>query len=201
MKVLLIRHARTTSNAKSRYMGHIDEELPVEVGPQLDRIATRLADESIQAIYASPMRRARQTACPASETFRLPIVTMDAFNEMRMGPWEGLTASEIEAQYPNEWSIWRQTPDKLVMAGREPLQDAQARAVDGIRRVAAEGFDVVAIFTHDVIVRLVLAFALGCGPELYRRIPSTNCSISSIRYSDSGLPSVELMNETHFLVD
>ncbi len=192
-----IRHARTDSNSRGRYMGWVDEDIdPAETGAT-EAVARSLADAKISAIYASPLRRARQTAGPLSDRLNLEITTYDGFGEMRMGAWEGMTQKAIAEQYPSEWRIWREDPARLRMPGRESLDDVQRRVARAMDDVTETGHEVVAVFTHDVVVRLAVLHVLGVAANLYRRIAASNCAISALHYGPARREILVLNDTSH----
>src|SRR3990170_2183319 len=101
LRLLLLRHAETDWNRERRYQGWTDTPLSAAGLGQAEAAARLLAGSRLGAVWASPLRRARDTAAVIAAPHGLEVQTDPAFREMRFGPWEGLTASEARARFPD----------------------------------------------------------------------------------------------------
>jgi probable phosphoglycerate mutase len=93
-ELLLVRHGETDWNAAGRLQGHTDRPLSDYGREQARRLADELAGEEIDAIYASDLARARETAEIVGERLRLPVGLDRDLREKDWGTWEGLTSTE-----------------------------------------------------------------------------------------------------------
>ncbi|HEU0337127.1 MAG TPA: histidine phosphatase family protein, partial [Gaiellaceae bacterium] len=98
--VLLARHGETDWNREGRFQGHADPPLNDLGRAQARELADRLAREPLAAVYASPLRRAYETAEIVAATHDLPLRSVAGLREVDVGSWSGLTRSEIEARFP-----------------------------------------------------------------------------------------------------
>ena len=94
--LLLVRHGETDWNADGRLQGHTDRPLSEFGRRQARQLAQELADENLDAIYASDLSRARETAEIVGKRLELAVVLDPALREKDWGSWEGLTAVERE---------------------------------------------------------------------------------------------------------
>jgi broad specificity phosphatase PhoE len=92
--LLLVRHGETDWNAEGRLQGHTDRPLNDYGRRQAAELAERLADEGADAIYASDLVRARDTAEIIGARLGLPVVIDADLREKNWGNWEGLTGDE-----------------------------------------------------------------------------------------------------------
>jgi broad specificity phosphatase PhoE len=92
--LLLVRHGETDWNAEGRLQGHTDRPLNDHGRRQANELAERLADEGADAIYASDLARARETAEIVGTRLGLPVVIDADLREKNWGSWEGLTGDE-----------------------------------------------------------------------------------------------------------
>lgn len=102
-EIWYVRHGETEWNAQRRFQGHLDIPLsPVGIG-QAFRLAERLSRSriSFDRLYASDLRRARQTAEPLAQVLGLPIATTPLLREIHVGELAGLTRAEAEARFPS----------------------------------------------------------------------------------------------------
>jgi len=94
--LLLVRHGETDWNADGRLQGHTDRPLSEFGRRQARQLAEELADEELDAIYASDLSRARETAQVVGARLGLAAVLDPDLREKDWGTWEGLTAVERE---------------------------------------------------------------------------------------------------------
>src|SRR3990172_8873638 len=100
LRLLLLRHGETAWNRERRYQGWTDTPLSAEGLLQAEAAARELKEHAFAAVYASPLRRARDTAAAIAAPHRLEVETDPAFKDLGFGQWEGLTLDEARAGFP-----------------------------------------------------------------------------------------------------
>jgi broad specificity phosphatase PhoE len=119
-RLLIVRHGQSEWNAAGRWQGQADPEL-TDLGREQAWRASR-AVGAVDAIFASPLRRAAATADIISGEIGVgPVVTVDGLMERHAGEWQGLTRPEIEQAYPGYLAEHRRPPgweDDRAVAGR-----------------------------------------------------------------------------------
>ncbi len=155
----LIRHGRTAWNHTDRLQGWADEPLDAIGQAQAGALAAALSEVAFEALYSSPLRRARETAEVIARPHGLPLRLDDRLRERNVGEWTGLTLDEARARAPELFSgDWRQPG----APGGEPQSALAARvaaALDDI--VAAHPQGTVALVSHGGALSALLAHALG----------------------------------------
>ena len=144
--LLLVRHGETDWNADGRLQGQTDRPLSDFGRRQAQRLADELADEELEAIYASDLSRARQTAEILGGRLGLAIVLDPDLREKDWGTWEGLTAIER---------------DRVEFVG-ESTEAHQERILRALSRIAERhpGGRVLVV-THGGSMRRAQTAALG----------------------------------------
>ncbi len=104
--ILLVRHGETDWNRENRFQGRADPPLNQKGRAQAVDLSVRLAAEELAAIYSSPLRRALETAEIVAAAHAQEAVTIDALQEVDVGAWEGLTRTEVEERYPEQFARW-----------------------------------------------------------------------------------------------
>jgi broad specificity phosphatase PhoE len=145
--LLLVRHGETDWNADGRLQGQTDRPLSDFGRRQARQLAEELADEELEAIYASDLSRARETAEIVAERLELPVVLEPDLREKDWGTWEGLTGVER---------------DRVEFVG-ESTEAHQERILRALRRISERhpGDGRVLVVTHGGSMRRVQTAALG----------------------------------------
>src|SRR5262245_60171235 len=118
-RVFLVRHGETVLAAEDRFAGATDVQLSQDGRNQAKRLANRLRNERIVAIYASPLGRTVETASILAEPHGLPVQTCDGLREISHGHWEQMTRRDVEKQFPEEAAAWEKDPYTFAPAGGE----------------------------------------------------------------------------------
>ena len=197
--LLVVRHAQTQSNITGRYMGWIDEDLSEEGVWQAEQLSQRLSHWAITAVYSSPLKRAFRTAEIIASLHSLSVQRLDELGEIRLGAWEGMFADEIEANFLNLWRAWKRDPSDIQMPGGESLAQVRQRAIAAFKNITQvnQGQQVLMV-THDVIVRLLVAYCLDVSTSIYRRLEVANASLTVIQVINDKC-RLRLLNDTGHL--
>jgi alpha-ribazole phosphatase len=198
-QLILIRHGETEWNRDRRIQGHTDIALSACGHEQARQLGIRLAREPIRAIYSSDLARARQTAEPLAETLSLPIHTTPLLREVGFGAWEGLTVSEVEARWPDEYAAWRQDSITYRPPDGERIEELQRRSLASVAEIlTAHPGETVAIIGHGGSVKSILCGLMGFPISLWRRLRIDNTAVSRLLFTPLG-PTLTLFNDTSHL--
>jgi len=196
--VLLIRHGQTTSNITGFYMGWSDEDLNETGYAQARALSSRLASLPIASVYTSPLQRAYTTATILAEPHKLELQVSDDLIEIQLGDWQGLHMDEVKRRWPDLWHQSRIDPSEVTMPHGESFQQVTERAVRAFEMVAAANQGrLTAIMTHEVVIRVLVAHALGVSNSIYRRFELSNASLSVIRVVNSNFHLITLNDTSH----
>ncbi len=160
---------------------------------QAQQLAERLAELGIDAIYSSPLERARETAAPSALRAGLPVNTHLGLVECDFGDWTGAALAEL-ARLP-QWHEVQNSPSTFRFPGGESftqLQTRMAATLDGVR--AAHEGGVVVCFSHANPIKAAIAHAMGTPLDHFQRIDISPASVSAISYAHGRPPSVLVMN-------
>ncbi len=196
MRMIIVRHGESEWNRIHRYQGQIDAPLS-ELGlRQAEALAERLKNETIAAIFASPLQRAALTAEAIARYHpTVPFYREPALLEINHGEWQGKYAHEIVEQYAEGLREWRQHPTRSQMPGGESFSNVLKRTLDFQERIRHEYQNrTVLVSTHDVVIKILVADALGMNMDRLNRIWVTNASISVIEYGED-LPYLVSLSE------
>ncbi len=176
--LLLVRHGETVGNSRVRYFGRTDLELSAlgraQMAAAREWIGRRFAGARIAPVMSSPMRRARESAAIIAGN-PAPI-EIQQFVEVDFGRFEGLTAEEIAARFPEDFARWNR--DRLDPAFTYPSGESRAaftaRVREGIRAMLAaidespnqsdNGFAL--LVAHRGVIRIVTETLAGATPAI-----------------------------------
>jgi alpha-ribazole phosphatase/probable phosphoglycerate mutase len=156
-QLILIRHAQSEWNAAGRWQGHADPKLTPLGEDQALKLAAELEGETADRIYASDLRRARQTAAPIAARLGLMVEVDPDLRELDVGRWSGLTREEIHTKEPDLLADF-ETGDPHIRPGSgETRAELRQRARDRMALMAAEHpGERIIIVTHLGFIRALL---------------------------------------------
>ena len=129
-EILLIRHGETAWNAERRLQGQLDVPLNPHGRRQAAALAAALRNEPLDALYASDLQRARQTAAAIAAVHKIPLQLDAGLRERCYGGFEGLLYDEIAARFPAAHAAWQA---RAIDAAFPPATGADARAGETLR--------------------------------------------------------------------
>jgi alpha-ribazole phosphatase len=153
--LILVRHGRTPANAAGLLQGRLDQDLDDHGRTQASAVAAFVRHQyEIDAVVASPLRRAQQTAA----AFQRPIETDERWLELSYGEYEGTRHSEVPSEV---WQRWRDDPHFTPRDGESLASlDVRVRAACEalVERATRENIVVV---SHVSPIKSAVAWALG----------------------------------------
>ncbi len=184
MELLLIRHALPVRVDGGLHAGPADPHLAPLGVEQAEALAAWLATESVDAVWASPMRRAQETAAPVAAALGLPVVTHEGLSEFDREADSYIPIEELKAANDPRWYEVPERPEHFV-----------AVVVDTIERIiAAHPGQRVAVICHGGVVNAYAGSVLGIDEPLFF-LPAYT-SISRVLASAAGPRSIGSLNET-----
>jgi phosphoserine phosphatase len=201
MRVLLLRHAETEWNRERRFQGWRDVPLSATGREQAESAARLLAATRIDAVWSSPLARARDTAAIIAGPHRLAVHESEAFREMGFGDWEGLTRDEVRERFPEAHRAWAETPHEATWPGAETLAAVRARALAGLEALrAAHTGQTICLVSHGITGRLLILEALGLGLDRLWSFHLSSTGISELEFRDDWT-TLHRMNSLVHLAD
>ncbi len=152
--VLLVRHGETDENAAARFQGRLDTRLNERGREQSRALALALRDEGIVALYASPLRRARETARIVGDALGLRAVLDERLVEADAGDWAGRLICDIVAGEAEGYARWRAADPTFRFPGGESVAEQSQRIAAALADVAAGPLPALVV-THGGTIRAV----------------------------------------------
>lgn len=162
----ILRHGQTEWNVAQRMQGRRDSPLTELGRGQVDLHGRTLAREGgVDAIVASPLGRTRDSAERVNVHLGVPVRYQDSLMERDCGLWSGLTLSEIEAAYPEEWRARSADPYFHRPPEGENLEDMEARVGSLLDALCTGSERRLALVTHGVMSRVIIRRLLDLAPQ------------------------------------
>lgn len=197
-RLLVIRHGETAWNLEARIQGHIDIPLNEHGRWQAERLAQALADEGVDAIYTSDLRRAFDTGQAVASAAKLALQVDAGLRERHFGRLEGLTQDQIAKQWPEESRRWRERDPSYGPEGGEVLQDFYRRCVDTATRLAQRHpGQTVALVAHGGVLDCFYRAANHVPLQAPRTWTVGNASINRLLYSPEGFSLLNWADTRH----
>ncbi len=158
-------------------------------------MAQRLATlKRVDAVYASPLERTRETARPIGTARELKVQVDRGLLECDFGEWTGRKLKDL-AKEPS-WTTVQRYPSGFRFPGGESFKEMQTRITDALAVLCRrhEGGVVVAV-SHADPIKAAVADALGTHLDLFQRIVVSPCSVTAVHYGAGG-PAVLAVNST-----
>jgi len=199
LHLIMVRHGETEWNAQRRYQGQADVPLSALGARQADLVAKRLAAQKIDAIYASDLSRAWETAQPIAKLSGLQVVSEPRLRELKFGIFEGMTFDEAESQYPEMMAAWledfKNTPD-----GAESIELFIAR-IDSLLNDLKKKHDeeTVLLVGHGGSLSEILRVVLELSREKRWYLEIEHTGISEVLISEDYV-AIQRLNDTCHLV-
>ncbi len=174
-ELYLVRHGETDWNRQHRIQGLTDIPLNATGRKQARAAGELLSRRPWNAIYSSPLSRARETAMIIAEQTGLSEPdAIDALVERNYGEAEGLNFIEIDRRYPNRSEV----------PGQESRAEVIARVVPALRDLAAtHPGESLIVVSHGGAIRAML---MAAEPTRTHGM-ITNGSVHSFRFEEGEL--------------
>jgi probable phosphoglycerate mutase len=187
MELLLIRHALPVRVDEGSVEGPADPHLSDLGRHQAEALADWLTTERVDALWCSPMLRARETAAPVAATLGLDIVFDDGLAEFDRDALSYIPIEELKAAGDPRWNEVPEQPEHF-----------KAVVVETVERiVAAHPGQRVAIVCHGGVVNAYAGHVLGIADPLF--FLPTYTSISRVLAASTGERSISTLNESAHL--
>jgi broad specificity phosphatase PhoE len=165
--ILLARHGETDWNRDGRFQGHADPSLNDAGRRQAESLAGTLQGEPPDAVYASDLRRALETAEIVGERLGLPVREEAALREIDVGSWQGLTREQIDGR---EWD-------------GETYEEHRERVLGALQQIGERHpAGRVLVVAHGGCLRRIQEAVLGEGLPVIE-----HCGVWSVVFEDGDL--------------
>lgn len=198
MNVYLMRHGETEYNVARLVQGACDSPLTKNGLRQAENAARRLRDIPFAAAYASPLKRAKDTAKIVAAPHKgLCITEEESLREFSFGIYETHNMDGLKDECPGIWALFTKTPSRLTAPGGDCTLARVAESKRFTDKLIKEHFgENVLCVSHGFGISFFLAAALGIPLESARCFASGNTALTILQYKTPTEPAVRVFGDT-----
>jgi broad specificity phosphatase PhoE len=199
MQLILIRHGETLWNKEGRVQGTSDVELSDAGKKQAELLALSLKDHPLEAIHASPLKRAYQTAEIINEFHHKDIQIHRGLMEMDQGDFEGFSFKELMACEKDFLNKWITDPAAIKMPNGESLSELQQRAWRVMEEIISKSENAL-IVSHNFTIAAILCRVRNISLSKFRSACVDTASKTIVQFRN-GEASIGALNDRSHLID
>lgn len=176
-RLYLIRHCQSAGNKTNSFQGQTNADISALGAAQLELLGLRFRNIRLDAIYSSPLLRARKTAEAINQYQNLTLRFMQELMEIDVGELEGKPLHDLIEEYPLLAHQWNEAPQECSFPGGESMRQVYDRAAFALHKILSENEGkTVAVTAHGCLLR--------------------NMVCALLAHTIDGLPGVELAGNT-----
>lgn len=197
-RIVAVRHGETAWNVDTRIQGQLDVGLNAKGRWQAQRVAAALSDEGLDAIYASDLARAHDTALAIGAATGLAVQADRGLRERSFGRFEGHTWADIAARWPDDSARWRKRDLDFGPEGGETLPGFYARVVAAAERLARRHpGEAIALVAHGGVMDCLYRAATRLALDAPRTWQLGNTAVNRLLYTAEGFTLVGWSDTSH----
>ena len=198
-RFIVVRHGETKWNVEQRIQGHGDSPLTPRGLAQADAIAARLAEERFDALVASDLGRALQTAERIASRTGHEVVPDARLRERNFGEGEGLTYAEIDRLHPGAFSRTREMDPDYRVPGGETRREFHHRILVAFEELASEhDGERLCVVAHGGVLAAIYRVIHDIPVAQPHTIPIANAAYNAITF-EADAWSLEAWDDTAHL--
>ncbi|MBE9068391.1 histidine phosphatase family protein [Leptolyngbya cf. ectocarpi LEGE 11479] len=205
-RIILVRHGRSTFNDQGRYQGSSDEAVLTLKGIETARqVGDYLRHISIDAVYTSPLMRAKQTAGEILKAMddkqTISVTVSNYLREIDLSIWEGLTYEYVRHHHKDTYACWQQHPDEFKLPAADgtyhfPINDLYKRAQTFWAGLPYAAGKTILVVSHGGTNHALISTALGLSAKDHHSLQQSNCGISMLEFSGQQVQLSQLNQTT-----
>jgi len=198
-KVYVVRHGQTAWNLEEVFRGRMDIPLDETGKKEVHLAGEALKDETLHAIYSSPLSRSMETAENIAKFQNIPVTPLESIIDISYGEWEGVSLVEVQKKYPDLYGLWLKEPHNITFPGGESLKQVRVRTRNAIDDLLEKHKDEnIALVAHRVPNKVICCSLLGIDNSNFWRIQQDTASTNLFIYK-AGQWIVSYLNDTSYL--
>jgi probable phosphomutase (TIGR03848 family) len=199
-RIVLLRHAHSTANAKAILAGRtLGVNLSERGEKEALEVAERLNGVDFSLIRMSPMERCAQTVQPLINSLskstlkKVKVEIEEDLVEVDYGKWTGRRLALLSKE--KAWKTVQNTPSAMYFPGGEGLLEVQARAMRALNAVAiTPGKSPKLLVSHGDVIKAIVASVLGTHLDHFQKIVIDPASLTVLDFNGVDFRVITLNN-------
>ncbi len=193
--IYLIRHGEVDRSPSRTFLGQTDLPLNDNGIRQALDLREQLKEISFRQVFTSPLQRAVQTAALVSGIPTDSLQKIEAFKEINLGAWEGLTVDEVRKRFPGDYEQRGRDLEFFRPEGEggESFADLLVRCYPPLLSLAKAQTGPLLVVAHAGVNRVLLSRLQQRPLQLLFDIPQDYCGINVLSCNSREL-KVEAVN-------
>jgi broad specificity phosphatase PhoE len=197
-RLLLVRHGENTANLTLEFSHRkVDYSLTPKGVLQAEQTAQFLRGEGIQEVFASPLKRAVETAAIIAAPHGLQVMVIEQFREVNVGDFENQPpTAELWTRHNAIIAGWFNGRPEETFPGGENLEMLVARARSGFLEIlAGKQNRTILVAAHGGIFTFALQRLVPNIDRALLRKGMANCAVTELRArAASGFLEMEVVS-------
>ena len=191
----VVRHSAIIQVGGKAYIGQTEAPLSEEGVEQAFALRKWLEPVRFGRAFSSDLKRATRTCKIIAGPHADSIETLPALREIALGEWEGLTFTDIEQRFPEEYAARGRDMENWRPPGGESFADCRARVVGALNGLLDRVQGNILMVGHAGVNRLILCETLGIPIANLHSVGQDYGCLNIIEYTRSRT-SLKLLNFT-----
>jgi broad specificity phosphatase PhoE len=198
-KVYVVRHGQTAWNLEEVFRGRMDIPLDETGKKEVHLAGEALKDETLHAIYSSPLSRSMETAENIAKFQNIEVKPLEAIIDISYGEWEGVSLVEVQKKYPDLYDQWLTKPHNVTFPNGESLEQVRVRTQNAIENLLEKHKNEnIALVAHRVPNKVICCSLLDIDNSNFWRIQQDTASTNLFTYKN-GQWIISYLNDTSYL--
>jgi broad specificity phosphatase PhoE len=157
VQLLLIRPGTTEYDQQGRIQGTLNIPLCEDGRQEVETMVEQLRGQPIAAIYTAPCQSAEQTAESLGQILELKVKTIDKFENLDHGLWQGMLVAEVKVKQPKVYRQWQEQPESVCPPQGETLIAAKQRVSAALAKLLKKhkGDNLIALVVPEPLASVV----------------------------------------------
>ena len=200
-KVYLVRHCEAYGNKARIFQGTSDCDITETGARQLTFLAERFKTVAVNAVYSSPLIRAKKTAEAVNRYHNAPLIIEPGLIEINGGEIEGISWVDFPKTKPVLEYTWNFEPHRFAPKGGEAMTAVFKRAAETLRRLVQQNQNkTIVLASHGCVIRNIMCHEMGLPIERLNEVKwADNTGVFYLEYGAGQLPEIKLFNDCSHL--
>ena len=185
-RIILARHGNTPWNKDKIFRGSKDIPLDDLGREEAWALGEWLKDETIHAVYTSPLSRSRDTALAIARHHDLQVLDLPGLADLSYGDWEGVPLKEVKVKYADLYRQWETAPHNVTFPNGESLEVLRTRALAAVEDAVQRHPDqTVLLVGHRAVNKVIIAALIGLDNSHFWRIAQDTTCVNRFHLAEN----------------